>query len=89
MNNTSLSTTVDSTTNERLHRTTESFESEEGDIEDNRIPSVESSKSNLSELSNVRINDEFLLIVIIYVWNANVVAIKQKKKKKKNILGRN
>jgi len=32
-----------------------SIESEEGDVEDNRAPSVASSKSNLSELSIVSI----------------------------------
>lgn len=52
LNNTSLSTTGD-----HFHRMAAggSVESEEGDIEDNRVPSAESSKSNLSELSNVRV----------------------------------
>lgn len=41
-----------------------SVESEEGDIEDNRVPSVASSKSNLSELSIVS-----LLIYINFSFN--------------------
>lgn len=56
LNNTSLSTTTgNSSVVNDYHRmaASGSVESEEGDIEDNRIPSAESSKSNLSELSNV------------------------------------
>lgn len=55
LNNTSLSTTTgNSSVVNDYHRmaASGSVESEEGDIEDNRIPSAESSKSNLSELSN-------------------------------------
>ena len=57
LNNTSLTSNADNTSlmNDRYHRMGGSAESEEGDIEDNRIPSVESSKSNLSELSNVNV----------------------------------
>lgn len=45
-----------------------SVESEEGDVEDNRAPSVASSKSNLSELSivSVTILKEFHLISLIF-----------------------
>ncbi|XP_065214675.1 serine/threonine-protein kinase Genghis Khan isoform X2 [Planococcus citri] len=54
LNNTSLTSNADNSSlmNDRYHRMGGSAESEEGDIEDNRIPSIESSKSNLSELSN-------------------------------------
>lgn len=40
---------------ESSNRQRGSVESEEGDVEDNRAPSIASSKSNLSELSIVSI----------------------------------
>jgi serine/threonine-protein kinase MRCK len=40
---------------ESSNRQRGSIESEEGDVEDNRAPSIASSKSNLSELSIVSI----------------------------------
>jgi hypothetical protein len=47
-----------------------SVESEEGDVEDNRAPSVASSKSNLSELSIVSItilDSPFNFVLVFYM----------------------
>jgi len=53
-----------------------SVESEEGDVEDNRAPSVASSKSNLSELSIVSITtleNPFCFIVMPFIGHANLL----------------
>lgn len=44
-----------------------SVDSVEGDIEDNRAPSITSSKSNLSELSIVSNFDTFILYIYKYI----------------------
>lgn len=57
---------------ESSNRQRGSIESEEGDVEDNRAPSLASSKSNLSELSIVSINavENLMHFVLIHFMSA-------------------
>lgn len=57
---------------ESSNRQRGSIESEEGDVEDNRAPSLASSKSNLSELSIVSINTQRLVSLFIIILSVTL-----------------
>lgn len=54
-NNLQLTGVSSSMINDQFHRTMGFLDNEEGETENNRIQSVKSSNSNLSESSNVRV----------------------------------
>jgi hypothetical protein len=59
---------------ESSNRQRGSVESEEGDVEDNRAPSVASSKSNLSELSIVsitKLKNPFNFVLVFFMSHAS------------------